>query len=676
MNRIFIFLVTLIYATLAFSGQNLGVNKMQRDQLIKREILFGNPDKIMARLSENGKYISYVAPKEGVLNIWVAPIDDLNKAKVVTDDKKRGIRVYFWSKNNKFIIYAQDKNGDENWHLYSVNIETLEQKDLTPLEGVRASLLQLSNKFPSEILVLLNNRVPEYYDIYRVNIETGERTIVYENTAGWASFVTDDDYNLRLAYKMLETGEGEMYLFEKNDTSKPKLFQKIAAEDMTTTSPLHITADGRFLYITDSTGRDTSALFKVDLASHKREAIYSDTRADVDDILINPITKSVEGVAVEYLRKEWKIIDPKIAIDMSTLQKIEEGDLEIVAKTGKDDKWIAAFLKDDSPIKYYLYDRGSKKATFLFVSNSAQEAVPLSKMHPVTIKSRDGLELVSYLTLPRWLDNGSSKPPSPIPMVLYVHGGPNARDSWGFNATHQWLANRGYAVLSVNYRASTGFGKKFTNAGDGEWARAVQDDLVDAAVWAIDNKIAEKDKVAIMGGSYGGYATLVGLTRDPDLFAAGIDIVGPSNLETLIKSIPPYWKPMIAHLTKIIGGSPDTEDGQKLYKERSPLTYAENIKKPLLIVQGANDPRVKQAESDQIVASLQKHNIPVVYVVYPDEGHGLARPENRLSFYAYAEVFLANFLGGDFIPHDGKFEGSTAEIKASGDITWTKRVEK
>lgn len=676
MKKIITIIYLVIYAKVAYCNQNLGEEMVKRDKLIQREVLFGNPDKIMTRLSGDGKHISFIAPKDGVLNVWVAPANDLSNAKVITDEKIRGISRYFWAKNNKHIIYAQDKSGDENWHLYSVNIENLEQKDLTPLDGVRASVLKLSNNFPSEMLVLLNDRVAEYHDIYRVNIETGERTSVYENKEKFASFVSDEDFAIRFAYKMLPSGEGEMYIFEQGKTDSPKLFQKIATEDMLTTSPLHITRDGTFLYMIDSTGQDTSALMQVNLATQEKKLIHINPKADISDLLVNPISKIVQAVSVEYLKKEWKIIDNAIAQDIVKLQKIDTGNIEIVSRTRRDDKWVVAFLQDDGPIKYYLYNRENNEAKFLFVSNSLQKDVPLAKMHPVKIKSRDGLDLVSYLTVPRWLDNGSGNPSAPAPTVLYVHGGPNARDAWGFNAVHQWLANRGYAVLSVNYRGSTGFGKGFINAGDGEWARAMQDDLEDAVAWAIDNKIAQKDKIAIMGGSYGGYATLVGMTRTPDLFAAGIDIVGPSNLETLLNSIPPYWKPMMAHLNKIIGASADTEEGLAFLKERSPLTYADKIKKPLLIVQGANDPRVKQAESDQIVAAMVKHRIPVVYLLYPDEGHGLVRPENRLSMYACAEVFLANFLGGDHIPHDNIFPGSTIEVKEGKEITWTKKVEK
>ena len=643
-------------------------SNMSADILIPREILFGNPDRIAARLSNDGRHISFLAPKDGVLNVWVAPSSNISQAKTVTSEKQRGIRSYFWAKNNKHIIYAQDKKGDENWRLYSINIDSLEQKDLTPTDGVRASVLKLSDKFPNQMLIKMNDRVPEYFDIYKVDINNGKRELVYENKGQYASFIADDDFNIRVGYKMLPSGEGEVYLFEDSDLNKPEIFQKIASEDMLTTNPLHISHDGNKLFMVDSTDRNTSELIEVDLASKERKTIYSDPKADIDDYLINTKTKMIQGVATEYMRKSWHIIDEKVAADIDHLSTINDGDLEIVSRTGEDDKWIVVFLESDGPYKYYLYDRTTRNAEFLFVSNSSQADMPFAKMYPVEIKARDGLTMVCYLTLPRWLDDGNGRPTKSVPLVLNVHGGPNVRDSWGFSATEQWLANRGYAVLNVNYRGSVGFGKKFINAGDGQWARKMQTDLEDAVKWAIDQNITSKDKVAIMGGSYGGYATLVGMSMTPDMYVAGIDIVGPSNLETLMKSIPAYWKPQMAHLIKIIGASPEEPEGREFLKERSPLTYAQNIKKPLLIVQGANDPRVKQAESDQIVDVMKKHKIPVVYLLYPDEGHGLARPENRLSMYANAEAFLAEFLGGRLEQHKGKIAGSSIQIKEGAEI--------
>lgn len=665
--------IVMMNSAIIFAQDNNQEKLMKEDILIPREVLFGNPDKIVVRMSEDGKYISYLAPLNGVLNIFIAPVSNPSDGRAITDDKERGIRSYTWAKNSNNIIYAMDNKGDENFRLHSIDINTLENKLLTPKDGVKAGILKTSKNFPDEILIQMNKIVLEYFDIYKINVKTGKEELVFENKEKYTSFTVDDDFKIRLAYKMLPNGEGEIYLFKNANVSNPELFHKIKIEDMITTSTLHIIADGLLLYMVDSSGRDKSALFEVDLLTQKRRMIYEDPRADIDSCLTDPITKKIQAVAVDYLEKEWVILDEQIKEDINYLSSFHDGDLEIISRVNKDNKWIVVYMQDDGPYKYYLYDRSSKEAKFLFVSNSRQEKYNFAKMHPVKIAARDGLELISYLTLPRWL-NKELKLQKPIPLVLYVHGGPNSRDHKSYNATHQWLANRGYAVLSVNYRGSIGFGKSFSNAGDGQWARKMQDDLEDAVKWAIDNNITEKDKVVIMGGSYGGYATLVGMTMTPDLYAAGVDIVGPSNLETLMNSIPPYWKPVFAHLKKIIGASPEDEDGKKFLFERSPLNYAKNIKKPLLIVQGAHDPRVKQAEADQIVAAMKEHGIPVVYLLYKDEGHGLARPENRMSFYANAEIFLANILKGRYIKHDGKFPNSSMEIIEGRNLTWTKEI--
>ncbi|MCC6522137.1 MAG: S9 family peptidase, partial [Polyangiaceae bacterium] len=344
-----------------------------------------------------------------------------------------------------------------------------------------------------------------------------------------------------------------------------------------------------------------------------------------------------------------------------------DGDFDVTSRSDDDARWVVAYVVSDGPVRYYLYDRKAKKADFLFTSQKALEGLPLAKMHPRVIGARDGLSLVSYLTLPAGTDpDGDGVPTAALPLVLYVHGGPWARDFWGYNPAHQWLANRGYATLSVNYRGSTGFGKKFVNASTFEWAGKMHDDLVDAVKWAVDQKIARPAEVAIMGGSYGGYATLVGLTFTPDLFACGVDIVGPSNLITLLNSIPPYWTPQIELFTSRVGDH-RTEAGRKLLTERSPLSHVDRIKKPLLIGQGANDPRVKQAESDQIVKAMKDKEIPVTYVLYPDEGHGFNRPPNRTSFFAVSEIFLAQCLGGPYEPVGSDFKGSTISVPAGAE---------
>ena len=381
----------------------------------------------------------------------------------------------------------------------------------------------------------------------------------------------------------------------------------------------------------------------------------------------HPTENTVQAVAFTYLRKEWKVLDPAIEDDMTYLRSVADGEMEVTSRTQDDLHWSVAYIMDNGPVRYYHYDRKAKKARFLFTNRKSLEGLKLAKMNPVVIKARDGLSLVSYLTLPLGSDSdGDVRPEKPLPLVLDVHGGPWARDEWGYNPLHQLLSNRGYAVLSVNFRGSTGFGKQFVNAGNKEWAAKMHDDLLDAVKWAVDQKVANKEKVAILGGSYGGYATLVGLTFTPDVFACGVDIVGPSNILTLLSTIPPYWQPAIQMFKDRVGDH-TTAEGKKFLETRSPLSLVDKIKKPLLIGQGANDPRVKQSEADQIVKAMQQKKIPVTYVLYPDEGHGFARPENSLSFYAVTEAFLAEHLGGRHEPIGKAFAGSSITVPTGAD---------
>ena len=400
----------------------------------------------------------------------------------------------------------------------------------------------------------------------------------------------------------------------------------------------------------------------IDLDTGQETTVAEDTRSDVSDVMVHPTEKDIQAVAFTYERKSWQVRDKAVAADLERLRTVADGDIEVVSRTLDDRGWVVAYVMDDGPVRFYRYDRDQRRADFLFTNRKALEGLPLAKMYPTVIKSRDGLEMVCYYTLPLWSNpDGAAVPTKPLPMVLDVHGGPWARDDWGYNPMHQVLANRGYAVLSANYRCSTGFGKSFTNSGNLEWGRRMHDDLIDAVRWAIGEGIADPERVAIVGGSYGGYAALTGLTLTPDTFACGVDIVGPSNLVTLLESIPPYWEPMIEVFAKRVGDH-RTEDGRALLTERSPLSYVDRIRRPLLIAQGANDPRVKQAESDQIVAAMQEKKIPVTYALYSDEGHGFARPENNLSFMAVAEAFLAEHLGGRFEPVGDAFTASSIAV--------------
>ena len=633
--------------------------------LIPRTKFFGNPEKARARLSPDGKRLAYIAPVEGVLNVWVSPDDDPAKAKPVTQDKHRGVFNYFWAYTSQHILYTQDKNGDEDFHVYSINLDSGEIKDLTPIEKISAEVEGVSERFPEEILVGINDREQRrYHDIHRVNIVTGERKLVQENP-GFDGFLTDDDFRVRFAMRTNPDASQELLkpaaAGSKDAKWEPTI--KIAPQDSMTTGPAGFDKSGQHLYFIDSRERNTSALTSLDLATGKQTLIAEDPRSDVGSALTHPTEKNVQAVSFTYERTKWKVIDPAIQPDLDYLKTVADGEIQITGRTLDDKRWTVAYVMDDGPVRFYLYDRQpERKAKFLFTSQPELEKLPLVKMHAVVIKSRDGLDLVSYLTLPKWSDpDGDGRPNEPLPLVLNVHGGPWARDDWGYNPEHQLLANRGYAVLAVNYRGSTGFGKEFLHKARREWAGKMHDDLIDAVNWAVEQKIAQKDKVAIMGASYGGYATLVGLTFTPDVFACGVDIVGPSNVNTLINNAPPYWYPFMP-VMKLFLGDWETEEGRKFLESRSPLNFVERIKRPLLIGQGAHDPRVTKAESDQIVKAMNEKKIPVTYVLVHDEGHGFARPENNFAFYAITEGFLARHLGGRYEQIGDAFAGADFSV--------------
>jgi dipeptidyl aminopeptidase/acylaminoacyl peptidase len=635
--------------------------------LIPRAVLFGNPDRSGATISPDGKQIAFLAPEGGVLNVWVAPASDPGAAKAVTHEKVRGLRAYFWSYSSQQIVYLQDKGGDENFRAYVVDLAKNETKDLTPMDGVQTRIQEVSPRIPGEILLSINKRDPKHHDLYRADLKTGKLTPVVENKDGFIAYVTDDDYKPRLALRTTPDGGQEILKPDPKAKDAWVSYLKIPAEDSLTTGPVEFDKTGKVLYMNDSRGRDTAALFAVDLASGKQTLLAEDPKADMTGTLIHPTEKRVQAAASTRERTRWQVLDKSIQPDFDALAKVAPGDFRVTSRSLDDKTWIVFYELDDGPGRFYRYDRASKKADFLFTNRKALEGAPLAKMRPVTIKSRDGMDLVSYLSLPKASDpDGDGKPDKQLPVVLLVHGGPWGRDGWGLNPAHQWLSNRGYGVLSVNFRGSTGLGKKFTNAGDKEWAGKMHDDLIDAVKWAVDAKIADPAKVAIQGGSYGGYSTLVGLTFTPDTFACGVDIVGPSNLVTLLSTIPPYWAPMLNMFAQRVG-DPRTDDGKKLLLERSPLGRVASIKKPLLIGQGANDPRVKQSEADQIVKAMQERKIPVTYVLYSDEGHGFARPENRMSFNAVNEIFLAQCLGGAYQPVGADFKGSTIAVPAGAE---------
>ena len=625
--------------------------------LIPRTVIFGNPDRTQARISPDGAWVSWLAPKDGVLNVWVAPSDDPANARVITNDTYRGISQYFWAPNSAFVYYIQDQGGDENFHVYSANIETGEVADLTPVkDGARATVESISSQRPDEIVVGINERNAQLFDLYLVDVTTGERELLRENP-GYAGWLIDNNLDPRFGFQPTPDGGGNIVDFEG------EVFAVIPPEDFLSTNALGFNASNDAVFILDSRGRDTAALTRVALESGDVEVLAENERADISGILVDQRTLEPIAYNVNHLKSRWYPVDDATADDFEVLSAALGGSLSIVATTEDMSKWI---VHEDAPERsgtYFIYDRGDRSVTKMLEQYPDLANYTLAPMEALTIKSRDGLDLPAYLTLPVGSDsNGDGRPETAVPMVLAVHGGPWARDEYGYRSWHQWLANRGYAVLSVNYRGSTGFGKTFTRAAIGEFAGKMHDDLIDGVQWAIDEGVADPDKVAIAGGSYGGYATLIGVSFTPDTFACGVDIVGPSSLVTLIESFPEYWKPFLQGTWYTYVGDPANEEDREDMLARSAISRVDDIKVPLLVGQGQNDPRVTKLESDQLVEAMAANELPVTYVNFPDEGHGFRRPENRLAFYSVMEGFLESCLGGTSEPVNDAFEGSTVEI--------------
>jgi len=622
--------------------------------LIPRDVLFGNPERTSPRLSPDGTRLAWVAPdKKNVQQVWVKTIGK-DDDKIITADKKRGIRQYFWAEDNRTLLYMQDTDGDENFHLYGVDLPSGNVRDFTPIQGVRAGLVAMDEKFPSEILVQMNARNRETFDVYRLNLETGALLPDTENPGDVAGWMADDDFKIRLG--QVQTGDGGTELRVRDDVKSPwRSWMKVGPEE--NLGALEFSKDGKSVFIESSIGSDTARVLERNLGSGAEKLVAQSPDVDSGDVMIHPKTKVVEAVSFEPGRRQWKVIDPSVQADFDALAKVHDGDFSIVSRDRADKTWLVAYTSDRGPVRFYSWNRAAKKSTLMFTAQPKLENLTLAEMKAVVIPARDGLKLNSYLTLP------AGVPGKNLPMVLFVHGGPWARDNWGYSPYAQWFANRGYACLQVNFRGSTGYGKKFLNAGNKEWGLKMHDDLIDAVDWAVAQGYADAKKVAIYGGSYGGYSALAGVTFTPEKFACSVDIVGPSNIRTLLATIPPYWKPMLAQFSVRVGDVNDPKDAD-LVKSASPLFKADKIVRPLLIGQGANDPRVKQAEAEQIVDAIIKNNGNVTYVVYPDEGHGFQRPENRIDFNARAEAFLGQNLGGRTEAITGsKVPGSTAVVR-------------
>ena len=648
-----------------FAGSTLGTGSAVRSRelppLIPREVLFGNPQITSVNLSPDGRWISYLAPHQGVLNLWVRDLDGQAPARVITQQRDRPQMPGYWTADGRFLISFRDGDGDENTVLVRIDPRTGETQDLTPAQGVKAVWIGADRDAPNELLVALNDRDPRFHDTYVIDLDSGKRRLVYRSTDDGREVSIlwlDGAWNPVIRSQLLPDG-GSAHELRLPGDSEWRSFLRFDFDDtMTGSGPAGFSRDGQWLYGFLSTGDDLPRLVRWSrdqlktCGSDCTPEVVHRSSAGALGVALSDLESGRPTVLQEVdLRSRQVVLDPAVEADMARLRQLAgENDFAVVARDLKGRRWLVALGSDRQGPQYWLWERKSDEIRKLFSVQPKLDDYELAPMESLDLRARDGRRLPAYLTRTP-LASGSE----PQPLVLVVHGGPQARDFWGYNPTHQLLANRGYHVLSVNYRGSTGFGKEHLLAGEGEWYAAMQDDLVDAVRWAIEAGIADPDRVAIMGASYGGYAALAGLTRDPELFAAAIAEVGPSNLRTLIDAIPPYWQSVRINFERMIGvGTVDLD-------AISPIQYVDRIKRPLLLGHGANDPRVKLSESETIAAAMAKRKLPVDFVVFPDEGHALTNPRNALAMTALQEAFLSQHLGGRAEPFGMSLEQSSMQ---------------
>jgi dipeptidyl aminopeptidase/acylaminoacyl peptidase len=627
--------------------------------LVARRIFFDDPDYDSVKVSPDGRHLAYLAPLDGVRNLWVAPLAEPNAAQPVTRATDRNLNAYFrWAYTNRHLVFSEEHDGDENWRASSVDIGNGAIVAMTPERGVMSFLQELDRKFPDQVLVRHNQRDKRFFDLFRINVVTGSSEMLFENH-DYVLLITDSDFQLRLGSRFAADGSAEY--FERLADGSWAPFTTVPIGDIDATGMLDFSADGKTLYLLDSRGRDKAALVAIDMATRQATVLASDDEADIVEVAFDDDRRPLAARAMKD-RSRWHAVDPTVKPDLERLAAHNPGDVEVLSGSSDNRMMTVYFERDTASGEYALLDRQTGQVRRLYRQRKALDTLALRKLEPVTIPARDGLRLNGYLTLPA-PEAGTRQ----LPLVLAIHGGPYARDQWGFNSPHQWLANRGYAVLSVNYRGSTGFGKAFVTAADHEWGGRMHDDLIDAVDWAIGQGIADPKRVGCFGASYGGYAALMAATRTPEVFACIVDLFGISSLLTFMATIPPYWGPWFS-IWKNRLGDPDTEAGRALLAERSPLNHLARATRPILIAQGMQDVRVVAAESEQMVAALKRRGVPVTYVSFGDEGHGFDRPENRLAFFAVAEAFLAKHLGGRYQPIEQDLAGSTLKVETGRDL--------
>lgn len=631
---------------------------------IARADLFGDPVRFGAQLAPRGDRVAFLAPRDGVTNLFVLSVGAIDEARPVTDDRGRGVRSFAWAPDSATLLCLLDEQGDGNTRLYAVSAEGGEARALTPA-GARAEILGLSAADAGGVMITLNARDAHWPDVVRVDLASGDRTVVQRNSntarvRGFSRFVLDRENRLRLGLKTLADGSVEM--FARDAANRWYSLLTIPFEDAMTTQPLAFDADGRTFTMLDSTGRDRAALVRVDAYSAAKTVLGESARADVADVWLDPATNAPEAFAANYLRAEWRALDPDAQADVDFLDRQLTGDFTVVSRSADDARWIVVEEAPTISARSYLYDRSdraNRRLTLMFRHRPALETAPLQSMTPVEIEARDGLTLVSYLTLPIGSDaNSDGRPEAPTPLVVLPHSGPWARDAYGFNTMHQWLANRGYAVLSVNFRGSTGFGEAFLNAGNREWGGRMQEDLLDAVAWAVSGGIAQADHIALVGSGFGGYAAVAGLAFTPEQFRCAAAYGAPGNLMSVVETAPAPVRD--AWYLRV--GDTRTAEGRQLLRERSTVQRAGQIARPLFLALGARDAGAPRAEFDALAQSLRGRRIGLTSIVFQSEGAELVRPQDRLAYFAVLEQFLGDCLGGRIEPVGAAFEGAEMQV--------------
>jgi dipeptidyl aminopeptidase/acylaminoacyl peptidase len=609
--------------------------------LIPRSVFFENPQYGSPSISPDGTHIAYEnADTNGIMQIWVRDIAGKEDRQITHEQSTQNSgSAPSWAYDGK-LLYLKDTDGNEMEHLFACDPSTGEVRDLTPFPGMKVALIDCTPERPNQVLITANRQGQTVFDAWSVDLSSGALQPIMQNPGDVVLWMADTSLKIRAVVGKNKDGSGELRLLTKGNSWKT-LYSWRATD---TVDIIGLSEDEKEIYLRSNRDADTTGLYAVDTFTGRQKAIFSDPTADIQYALVDPVSRIIQAAWCYRLKPRWEILDKTVSPDFAALAKLPNSDMQVMGRDLKDRRWVVSCQSDINAPSFYLWDRAERKATDLFSSRPDLKRYTLSPTKAFELKARDGFSLPAYLTLPVGIAATN------LPMVLLVHGGPRQRDFWSYNWAAQWLANRGYAVLEVNYRGSSGFGKAFMHAGDREFAGKMQDDLIDGVNWAIKESIADPKHIAIMGASYGGYATLVGLTFTPDVFAAGVDECGFSNLQTFVENVPAYWKPFMTSYWYQLVGNPENPEDRIDMKKRSPLFRVENIKAPLLVGQGANDPRVKKQESDQMVAAMRAAGKPVDYIVFPDEGHGFSRPENVRRFYAATEQFLALHLGGRFEP--------------------------